>query len=287
MYGISILFFIYMYVVLLLNPRWYWTINFLEKYLKRAETSQSSIFTTVATVRKATHCGSSTGSLFLRLGCVAFGVTGVVYYAFLVFLCTADRGCTPFATTLDICAVVFIFTQMHFIFCNSKVYLCQNLSITGHHTAARFGTMHLIAANLWTWIRYVLMEEGVMEREVRSGILAPQRGVPAKSLQGKIERFLVGYYREVFHAINNRTEPAMDEEMVDAFGHREVNFVKGCRAAECILGRRFYTVLMFGEPTYVYAGSLSEVMFTAIVEYSLIAAAVMYIVWRNIGKARH
>ncbi|VDM85701.1 unnamed protein product, partial [Strongylus vulgaris] len=124
---------------------------------------------------------------------------------------------------------------MHFIFCNSK------LSITGHHTAARFGTMHLIAANLWTWIRYVLMEEGVMEREVR----------------------------EVFHAINNRTEPAIDEELVDAFGHREVEFVKGCRAAECILG------------------SLSEVMFTAIVEYSLIAAAVMYIVWRNIGKAGH
>lgn len=28
-------------------------------------------------------------------------------------------------------------------------------------------------------------------------------------------------------------------------------------------------------------------MFTAIVEYSLIAAAVMYIVWRNIGRAGH
>ncbi|KAK6747554.1 hypothetical protein RB195_000634 [Necator americanus] len=115
------------------------------------------------------------------------------------------------------------------------------LSITGHHTAARFGTMHLIAANLWTWIRYVLMEEGVMEKEIR----------------------------EVFQAINNRSMSSMDEESTEAFEHRDIELTGGCQAAECILG------------------SLSEVMFTAIVEYSLIAAAVMYIVWRNIGKAGH
>src|SRR5262249_12801770 len=27
--------------------------------------------------------------------------------------------------------------------------------------------MHLVAANIWTWIRYVLIEEGVMDREIR------------------------------------------------------------------------------------------------------------------------
>ncbi|EPB67674.1 hypothetical protein ANCCEY_13230 [Ancylostoma ceylanicum] len=47
-----------------------------------------------------------------------------------------------------------------------EINMKDMLSITGHHTAARFGTMHLIAANLWTWIRYVLMEEGVMEKEI-------------------------------------------------------------------------------------------------------------------------
>ncbi|EPB66699.1 hypothetical protein ANCCEY_14210 [Ancylostoma ceylanicum] len=122
-----------------------------------------------------------------------------------------------------------------------EINMKDMLSITGHHTAARFGTMHLIAANLWTWIRYVLMEEGVMEKEIR----------------------------EVFQTLNNRSEQTMDEESVEAFEHRDIDLVGGCRAAECILG------------------SLSEVMFTAIVEYSLIAAAVMYIVWRNIGRAGH
>ncbi|PIO65885.1 hypothetical protein TELCIR_12419 [Teladorsagia circumcincta] len=90
--------------------------------------------------------------------------------------------------------------------------------------------MHLMAANLWTWIRYVLMEEGVMEKEIR----------------------------DVFKTISNRTAE-MDEASIDAFEHRDIHVT----------------------------GSLSEVMFTAIVEYSLIAAAVMYIVWKNIGKVGH
>nr|CDJ87697.1 Otopetrin domain containing protein [Haemonchus contortus] len=161
MYGASILFFVYMYVVLLLDPRWYWTIDVIKRCVNQSKSSDSSISSAVATVRKVTHSGSSAGSLFLRLGCVVFGVTGVVYYAFLVFLCSSDTNCSSWSTALDVCAIVFIFTQMHFIFCNSK------LSITGHHTAARLGTMHLMAANLWTWIRYVLMEEGVMEKEIR------------------------------------------------------------------------------------------------------------------------
>ncbi|KHJ87460.1 hypothetical protein OESDEN_12767 [Oesophagostomum dentatum] len=67
--------------------------------------------------------------------------------------------------------------------------------------------------------------------------------------------------------MNNRTVSMLDEESAQAFEHRDIDLIGGCRAAECILG------------------SLSEVMFTAIVEYSLIAAAVMYIVWRNIGRA--
>lgn len=41
------------------------------------------------------------------------------------------------------------------------------MTIMGHHTIARFGTMHLVAANLWTWIRYVLIEESVMDKEIR------------------------------------------------------------------------------------------------------------------------
>ncbi|KAK6041101.1 hypothetical protein COOONC_21394 [Cooperia oncophora] len=92
-----------------------------QKCMSRSQPNESSVSSAVATVRKVTHSGSSAGSLFLRLGCVVFGVTGVVYYAFLVFLCSSDANCSRWSTALDVCAIVFIFTQMHFIFCNSKV----------------------------------------------------------------------------------------------------------------------------------------------------------------------
>ncbi|CAB3409455.1 unnamed protein product [Caenorhabditis bovis] len=237
MYCGSIVFFFYMYVVLLLNPRWYVTMGYLKKLFHvfsppKPSPSTDTLSSAVATIRKVTHSSPSAGSLFLRLGCIVFGVIGVVYNAFLVFLCNWEPNCSALSTSLDVCAIVFIFIQMHFIFCNWKI------SITGSHLVARIGTMHLVAANLWTWIRYVLMEEGVMEREIREVF---QRGHHSK------------------HDSSESTEH--DHEVFSQNG--------SCKAVECFLG------------------SLSEVMYTSIVEYSLIAAAVMYIVWRNIGKKQH
>uniref|UniRef100_A0A1I7UH69 Otopetrin-2 n=1 Tax=Caenorhabditis tropicalis TaxID=1561998 RepID=A0A1I7UH69_9PELO len=256
MYGGSLLFFFYMYIVLLLNPRWYSTMDYLRKMFEiclakpKVSPSSDSLSSAAATVRKVTHSSPSAGSLFLRLGSVVFGVTGVVYYAFLVFLCTLDTNCHALSTSLDVCAIFFIFIQMHFIFCNWK------LSITGSHMVARIGTMHLVAANLWTWIRYVLMEEGVMEKEIRE----------------------VFKHRPLGHSYirSNSSSESSSESSMERFldESREVEHEKkimpgSCQAVECILG------------------SLSEIMFTSIVEYSLIAAAVMYIVWRNIGRQDH
>ncbi|EFO89124.1 CRE-OTPL-1 protein [Caenorhabditis remanei] len=253
MYGGSLVFFFYMYIVLLLNPRWYSTMDYLRKMfgvcLTRPKVSPSSdsLSSAAATVRKVTHSSPSAGSLFLRLGSVVFGVTGVVYYAFLVFLCDLDPTCSGLSISLDICAILFIFIQMHFIFCNWK------LSITGSHMVARIGTMHLVAANLWTWIRYVLMEEGVMEKEIREvfkhrPVVLNQSHSSESSAENSMELF---------------SESSRKDEHDMKMGQGS------CQAVECFLG------------------SLSEIMFTSIVEYSLIAAAVMYIVWRNIGRQDH
>lgn len=169
MYGIGILFFGYMYIVLLLNPRWYSTvasckvsfllflpIQSLQNILKcfPSTASEDTLSSAAATVRRVTHASPSAGSLFLRLGAIVFGVVGVVYYAFLIFLCAVDNTCSPLNVSLDTCAIIFIFTQMResstviptfssdFIFCNWK------LTITGSHFIARLGTMHLVSANL-------------------------------------------------------------------------------------------------------------------------------------------
>lgn len=70
MYGGSLLFFFYMYIVLLLNPRWYSTMEYLKKLFGICRTSpkvapsSDSLSSAAATVRKVTHSSPSAGSLF-------------------------------------------------------------------------------------------------------------------------------------------------------------------------------------------------------------------------------
>ncbi|KAK0397964.1 hypothetical protein QR680_002361 [Steinernema hermaphroditum] len=242
MYGVSILFFLYVYAILLLNPRWYKTVaKFKSLFDFHKSSSESEITcdgasTTAATIhRRVTHDSPSAGSLFLRLGSVVFGVIGIVYYSFSVFLCYSDKQCDNVTALLDIGATVFVFTQMHFVFCNWKI------SITGSHFIARLGTMHLVAVNLWTWIRYVLIEEGIMEREIRDIFNTKQRN---------------------YSSLESSAEVIGRSPISSGSSHER------CEGAECVLG------------------SLSELMYTSIVEYSLIGAAVMFTVWKNIDHVR-
>ncbi|CAD5220364.1 unnamed protein product [Bursaphelenchus okinawaensis] len=244
MYGISIVFLFYCYIVLLLHPRWKQTLKKFKICIKVSKVSSSESSQSLddhsyadATIyRKVTHDSPSAGSLFLRLGAVVFGLIGTVYHAFNAFLCTGDsQDCQKLQVTMDIFSIVFIFTQMHFVFCNWKI------SISGSQTIARFGTMHLVAANLWTWIRYILIEEGVMDREIR----------------------------EIFSREGNENATPKHSTFT---GHMSINHhhqhTRYCEGSECILG------------------SLSEIMYTSMVEYSLIGAAVMFIVWRNIDHVK-
>ncbi|KAI6240486.1 Otopetrin domain containing protein [Aphelenchoides fujianensis] len=238
MYGVSILFLFYCYVVLLLHPRWQVTILKLRTLVQLSrvgsEESNESLNTGVETSvqRRVTHDSPSAGSLFLRLGAVVFGVIGTVYHAFNASLCAGDELCQPATAAIDALSIVFIFTQMHFVFCNWKI------SITGSQTIARFGTMHLVAANLWTWVRYVLIEESVMDREIK----------------------------EIFSREGN--EHAQPRHVFAPPGPSGAPHTRYCEGAECLLG------------------SVSEIMYTSMVEYSLIGAAVMFIVWRNIERPR-
>ncbi len=54
----------------------------------------------------------------------AFGVVGVVYYAVNIFLCTSDYAgnhCDKSMIAMHLLALIFVFVQMHFVFCNWKV----------------------------------------------------------------------------------------------------------------------------------------------------------------------
>uniref|UniRef100_A0A914YNP9 Otopetrin n=1 Tax=Panagrolaimus superbus TaxID=310955 RepID=A0A914YNP9_9BILA len=200
--------------------------------------------------RKVTHDSPSAGSLFLRFGSVVFGVIGTVFYAFSGFLCLNDPLCTKMSFAVDACAIIFIFIQMHFVFCNWK------MTIMGHHTIARFGTMHLVAANLWTWIRYVLIEESVMDKEIRHIFTDHSALASLNDSHHEVDQSSMEIGPFIQQSINSRiTRSALSE-------------CNGSEIIDCVLG------------------SIADIMYTAIVEYSLIGAVVMFIVWKNIDHVR-
>ncbi|KAL3101837.1 hypothetical protein niasHS_003246 [Heterodera schachtii] len=279
MYGCSILFLLYCYCALLLNPRWKRKIG---KLLRKNAESSANIVNQCNSeqfqeLRKVSHDGPSAGSLFLRLGCVVFGVIGTVYYAFNVFLCASDGTCPHYVIVLDIMAIAFVFVQMHFVFCNWK------LAISDYQVICRFGTAHLIATNLWTWIRYILIEESLMGDEIRQVFARhatfPQPITTAQSQLIELSQPADGEGGGEF--VNWDAPSAENAEHLSGAnldisvggtglllgaGLTVKRSVRKCHGAECVLA------------------SFNEVMYTSIVEYSLIGTAVMFIVWKNIGQ---
>lgn len=144
---------------------------------------------------------------------------------------------------------------MHFVFCNWK------LTISQYQTICRFGTMHLVATNLWIWIRYILIEESLMGDEIRQ--------VFARNIGGNDDWGSEELENNLNKNITNSLLPLLNEENTQESNVARRSLMRKCEGAECVLA------------------SFNEVMYTSIVEYSLIGAAVMFIVWRNIGKVEN
>ncbi|GIY73817.1 proton channel OtopLc [Caerostris extrusa] len=95
----------------------------------------------------------SHGSLFLRIGAIAFGLGTMVYNGLefgSFFEVPPTSLCYNIFLGLNpILQMIFTFAQMYFIFVNAR------LNIQKFKVVARFGLMHIIATNLCVWIRTV------------------------------------------------------------------------------------------------------------------------------------
>ncbi|EFA01890.1 proton channel OtopLc [Tribolium castaneum] len=98
------------------------------------------------------------GSFYLRLGAIAFGIGSMVYSGLefgRYFELKNNHEC--FSTMLQAITpatrMLLTLVQVQFIFLNTK-----NVDLNRHKIIARFGLMHMVAANLCEWL-YVLVEE--------------------------------------------------------------------------------------------------------------------------------
>ncbi|XP_071043345.1 proton channel OtopLc isoform X2 [Parasteatoda tepidariorum] len=247
LYSVSLLFLLYVYTYLLREPtsKPSRKLNLMEGLrMKMGEKAPRKELpeTNLATInpRQKKHRISendrSHGSLFLRIGAIAFGLGTMVYNGLefgSFFEIPSSSPCYSILLGINpVLQMMFTFAQMYFIFANAR------LNIHKFKVLARFGLMHVVATNICVWIRTVGKET---LQEIVKHHLSQERGHPS-SLEELILPFRENY-------IKNNSNPCQKQDIMGSI-----------------------------------VSDSSPFLFPFIVEYSLIGAAVLYVMWKNIGK---
>ncbi|CAJ0934960.1 unnamed protein product, partial [Mesorhabditis belari] len=135
---------------------------------------------------------------------------------------------------------------MHFIFCNSKMAIKTSKSL------CKFGMMHNISVNIFTWLRFVIVKAASKHKKKQAKM------IPVSSSSEEMERQITEGLTSVissFYDIEATMNP-LNETLKPG---------KTLHAEE-------------------YFGDLTTFFVTCIVEYSLIGAAVMFIMWMSIDS---
>ncbi|XP_022257331.1 otopetrin-2-like, partial [Limulus polyphemus] len=214
--------------------------------------------------KKKVSDGPHCGSFYLRLGAVAFGIGSMIYSGleFGQFFELEKKshcynilyGLTP-STRMG-----FTFIQLYFIFLNSR------MAINKFKTLARFGLMHMIATNVCVWLHVLVAET---KHEIMT-IIDPNHTerIPSFILEVKADN-----YQDVTdsHTISNRRQ-TLHHERVERSVEQGIYISHECRRSN-----------IMGE----LVQDASPFLFPCTIEYSLICAAILYVMWKNIGKAQN
>ncbi|GMR30518.1 hypothetical protein PMAYCL1PPCAC_00713 [Pristionchus mayeri] len=227
MYGMGILFLCFVYTFVL-YPGF---VNSLLRAISKRKSLDSP-----RQIPYPMHTGEGAGSLYLRL---VFGCAGLVLYGLEIFLCIDSDGCSNGHVSDLVFSTLFLFIQMHFIFCNSK------LTVSRFKVICKIGFIHLTATNIWTWFRFVTAKQ-----------------------QAKIEKKLQQ------QADSSSSEEYYKDDMFDVFSN----------SVSAVTQVATSTVKSKTLPSIKYFGDIATFFTTCLVEFALIAAAVMFIIWRSIDR---
>lgn len=253
----SISFVIFVYVFLLRRERESHKISTFSRIvhtiLKTMDTvprRNSSFGITVPTTKKKVDELVHSGSFYIRLSAVAFGIGSMIYSGLefgQFFELTTESKCYNLLFGLTpITRMVFTFAQMYFIFLNSTMIVHK------YKTIARFGLMHMIAANLCVWLH-------VLVQETKHGILTSANSTSFSLFNNITILTNFGNQRESLTEFSNRS-------MIDdtIYSNHE------CRRSS-IMGK--------------LVQDASQFLFPCAIEHSLISAAILFMMWKNVGKS--
>ncbi|KAJ8724916.1 hypothetical protein PYW07_015874 [Mythimna separata] len=197
------------------------------------------------------------GSFYLRMGAVAFGIGSMIYSGLefgQYWELERNTNCHNVLLALTPATrMAFIFIQMYFIFLNNE------MKVYKHKIVARFGLMHMVGTNLSVWLN-------VLVQETKHEILTFYD--PENKTIGLSHRLA---FQKAFAAFTTDVPPSHP-----AAAHLRVP--RGLKGPHHIFECRRTNIM----------GSLvqdaSPFLFPCTIEYSLICAAILYVMWKNISK---
>ncbi|XP_046978825.1 proton channel OtopLc-like isoform X2 [Vanessa cardui] len=197
------------------------------------------------------------GSFYLRMGAVAFGIGSMIYSGLefgQYWELERNTNCHNVLLALTPATrMAFIFIQMYFIFLNNE------MKVYKHKIVARFGLMHMVGTNLSVWLN-------VLVQETKHEILTFYD--PENKTIGISHRLA---FQKAFASLATEVPPSHP-----AAAHLRVP--RGLKGPHHIFECRRTNIM----------GSLvqdaSPFLFPCTIEYSLICAAILYVMWKNISK---
>ncbi|XP_063823550.1 proton channel OtopLc isoform X7 [Ostrinia nubilalis] len=258
--------------------------------------------------RKTSQNDHSHGSFFLRIGAIAFGLGTMIYNGLefgTFFELPQVSPCYLILKGINpVLQMVFTFMQMYFIFMNSR------LNIHRFKVIARFGLMHVVATNICVWIRTLVLES---LKEITDYHVKNPLGVPGEGVLGKVIRKHTLRHSGKVYGITTAATTAASTVMstVKSAGEQILNVVTSTTAEPtttstmstttnnsteifesfdnlnpaALIANIDNTTVCGRDPIMgTIVSDSAPYLYPFIIEYSLIGAAVIYVMWKHIGR---
>ncbi|KAH0558049.1 hypothetical protein KQX54_014072 [Cotesia glomerata] len=204
-------------------------------------------------------------SFYIRVGALLFGLATLVFNGLEMAMHSLMQGAECLNDIVFVHPALhgmFTFLQMHFLFVNSQV-LVERFGL-----AARFGFIHLAATNIAVWARLVIWDSAL---EWTYFVHLAQRGqdqtssLSLKGLSGSLTRHTRDIFGHSSEYVVGKYQPISDEKIA------QVVTLQECLNTNT-LGQLWTSSMSF--------------LYPFIVQFSLIAAAVTFVMGQNVGRNR-
>lgn len=207
-------------------------------------------------------------SFYIRVGALLFGLATLVYNGLEMAMHSMMQGTECLSDVVFVHPVLhglFTFLQMHFLFVNSQV-LVERFGL-----AARFGFTHLAATNIAVWTRLVIWDSA---QEWTYFVHLAERGPQTSASTLNLRGFPGSLTRHTREVIDNFSSEGTVLRPYRPISNEQISQVIALQ--ECLnantLGQLWTSSLPF--------------LYPFIVQFSLIAAAVTFVMGQNVGRSR-